>query len=48
MKLKTLKDFKEGNKDITILGFAWSLCWRLYVAMLVIAFASGFIVEIFA
>ena len=31
-----LTEFLEENKDITVLGFAWSLYWRLVIAIFVV------------
>jgi len=38
----TTKDFLEKNKNMTLLGLAWSLWWRIYV----VAFAVGFFVAL--
>ena len=34
-----IKDFIEKNQDLTILGLAWAIYWRVYVC----AFAFGVI-----
>ena len=33
-----LTEFLKENENITLLGLAWSLWWRLYVAALVVSF----------
>lgn len=35
MKLTRLEEFLEAHPDITLLGFAWSCYWRLWVAFIV-------------
>ena len=42
-----LKEFLEENKEQTILGFAWSCYWRLYVTILGIVIAIGILAAIF-
>jgi len=39
---KKLKDFLAENPDITIIGLAWSLFWRIHLLLFVAYF--GFIV----
>ena len=43
MKLKTFKKFIEENKDITLLSLAWSLYWRIALAVIGISMALGFV-----
>jgi len=43
MKLKTFKEFTEENKDITLLSLAWSMYWRLAIAVMGITMALGFV-----
>lgn len=34
--------FLKDNKEMTLIGLAWALFWRLYVVILGIAFALAF------
>ena len=42
-----LQEFLKENKNQTILGFAWSCYWRLYVTIFGIAFVIGLIAAMF-
>jgi len=41
-----LKEFLEENPNQTILGFAWSCYWRLYVTIFGIAIAIAILVQL--
>lgn len=43
-----LEKFLEENKEITLIGLAWALWWRLYVAIMCVSVGFLLIVGIFA
>lgn len=43
-----LKDFIEKNPDQTMLGFAWSLWWRLQVIIFAIILSVTFLISLYA
>jgi len=42
-----VKDFMEKHKDQTMLGFAWSLYWRLYVVIILVSIGIGILAALF-
>lgn len=41
-----VKDFLEKHKEMTLIDLAWSLFWRLYVTIILVAFIAGVIVGV--
>ena len=37
----TIKEFLEDHEDITLVSLAWSLYWRLYLAVVALAILLG-------
>ena len=42
-----LQEFLKENKNQTILGFAWSCYWRLYLVFFGVALLAGILANIF-
>lgn len=42
----TVKEFTEEHKDMTLIGLAWALWWRVYAIVFIVAFFVGILLEI--
>lgn len=40
-----LSSFLEKNKDISIIGFWWALCWRPMVIIYIISFFISLVID---